>query len=337
MSRRANINPVTQKTLAAKLGVSQMTISRARNNRPGVSEALRRRILKAMEARDYVRDRLAMGLRGVPRRVIGLIIPDVSNSFFPEITAAIEREASARDYRIILAHSHESYEREVAEINLLREFRVDGFIIAPAGKPGQAAVYHKLRRLGIPFVFLDRFKPRVPCSHVVTDFHAGALAIGRHLLAKGCRRWGYLAGPEGVTMTLEHRRGLRQSLRRAAPPPEWREASAGFDEAGGYRAVQLLWREPLPDAVIAINDSVALGAYRFIKERGLRVPQDVALVGFSNLKLTDLLEVPLTTVAEQTAEIGRRAFMLLWEALARPEHPLQAVRLPPRLIVRASA
>ncbi len=331
------MTPVTQRMLAEKLGVSQMTVSRVCNNRPGVSDVLRRRVMRAMARRDYVRDRLASGMRGAPQRVIGLIIPDVSSSFFPEITAAIERAASARHYRVLLAHSHESYERETMEITLLREFRVDGFVLAPAGRPGQTAAYRRLRRLRIPFVFVDRYKPGVAASCVVTDFQAGARAVARHLLARGYRRWGYLAGPPGMVMSREHRRGLRDPGVQATPLLAWREVVAGFEEADGYRAVRDLWRAPRPDAIVAINDRVALGAYRFLKERGVRIPGDTALVGFSNLALTDLLDVPLTTVAEQTDEIGRQAFALLWEAIQRPETPPRTVRLEPRLIVRQSS
>lgn len=328
---------ITQQILARQLGVSQMTVSRVRNNQPGVSAVLRAKILKALQSRHYVRDRMAMGLRGAPSRVIGLIIPDVSASFFPDITAAIERQASAKGYRVILAHSHESYEREVQEVNLLREFRVDGFIIAPAGAADQIEVYRQLQKLRIPFVFMDRIKRKIACPAVVTDFIAGAAALGHYLLKKGYRRWGYLTGPAGITMTEEHRQGLQQVIRHTPGVVKIHEVETGFSEADGYRAMPRLLCRFKPDLVVAINDSVALGAYRLLNERRLRIPHDIALAGFSNAKMTDLLAVPLTTVAEQTTAIGRQAFHLLLQALAGAGRPRQVIRLAPTLIVRASA
>lgn len=338
MKRKPITNGPNQKQLAQSLGVSQMTISRVINNRAGVRSKLRRIILSKIRARGYVRDRWAAGLRGKANHVIGLVIPDVSNSFFPDITAGIERRASAQGYRVILAHSHESYEREAGEIALLREYRVEGFIIAPAGGPRDIATYRCLQKAGIPFVFIDRYKKAVACDCVVTDFETGACDLGRYLRRQGYRRWGYIQGPEGVTSSDEHARGLRRSLAEAGKSRIRADTvGKGFEEEDGYRGAAELLLMGKPDLIVASNDSVAIGAYRYLKEKGLRVPDDVALAGFSNLMLTDLLAVPLTTVAEQTVEMGCRAFDLLARRIAKPNAKIVAERLPPRLIMRASA
>jgi DNA-binding LacI/PurR family transcriptional regulator len=329
---------LNQEELAKKLGVSQMTISRVLHDRPGVSLKLKKKILLEIEKCGYVLDHLAAGLRNKLTHTIGLIIPDVSNSFFPEITAAIEDRAKERGYRVILAHSHEVYEQEVNEVNLLRGFRVDGFIIAPAGQQDEVDIYGKLQTLSIPFVFVDRLKKGVPCSSVVTDIEDGAFQLGRYLLAKGYRRWGCLLGPKGISSSDAFFEGLCQVFRETGRDPrKIVSVKAGFSEADGQKMTAALLKKIKPEVILAVNDCVAIGAYRYLKENRIKVPDDIAITGFSNLKSTDILEVPLTTVEEPTREIGQRAFDLLCERIEDSSVEVQMERLKPHLIVRASA
>ena len=329
---------ITQKELAKILGISQMTISRALNNQPGVSKKLRQKILSTINKYGYVPDYFASGLRKKSADVIGLIVPDVSDSFFPEITKAIENYAKRHGFSIILSHSRESYKQECVEINLLRGFRVGGFIIAPAGNQKQFDVYQELQKLRIPFVFIDRMKEKIDCSYVVTDTETGSLQLGRYLLKKGYKKWGYLRGPRGIFSSESHYKGLYQSLKESRHNTNSVvSVTAGFKEEDGYLSVQKLMSKTRPDVIIAINDSVAVGAYRFLKENGIRVPKDVALAGFSDLKFMDILEVPLTTVRENIAEIGQKAIEILLSEISHPEKTLQKVLVEPELVIRESA
>ncbi len=326
-----------QKQLAKYLGVSQMTISRVLNNRVGVGAGLKRKIQAKIQALGYIHNRQAAGLRGRCSNVIGLVIPDVSNSFFPAITASIERCASAHGYRVILAHSHESYQQEASKIALWREFRVDGFIIAPAGTQNQIGTYLKLRADGLPFVFIDRLKQGLSCDYVVSDTKTGAFELGRYLISKGYRHWGYIRGPRGISSSQEHEQGLRRSIAKMGQARlTVTVVSGGFDESDGYRGAAKFPAGARPDVIVAINDSVATGAYRYLQEQGIAVPSDVALAGFSNLAWTHLLEVPLTTVSEPTDEIGCRAFDLLLRRIAAPGADYITTRLPVHLLIRAS-
>lgn len=329
---------MNQKDLARLLDVSQMTISRALNNLPGVSPALRGEILKTMRRHDYVRDRAAARLRGAPGRVIGVVIPDIANSFFPDLIAGVQNAADAAGYTVLLADSRELFHVEVRQIDKLREFNMDGVIIAPSGPSGRRAIYRRLLARRQPFVFVDRIKPGIPCSHVVSDTRGGARLLGRYLAGKGYRRWGCLEGPVGVSSADEHRAGLQDALRQAGLSSRnlWR-VIAGFEEPDGYRAAGRLLARGRPDVIVAVNDAVAVGAYRRLRERGLKVPDDVALAGFSDLRGSDLLAVPLTTVRERTEEMGPRAFALLLRQIKDPAAAPVAVRLPTELIVRASA
>jgi LacI family transcriptional regulator len=328
----------TQRQLAELMGVSQMTVSRVLNNSEGVSAKLRKRILRKIEKHGYLRNRIASGLRGKSTRTIGLIVPDISSSFFPEIAASIERGASEKGYHVILAQNYESTERESREIKLLQSFYVDGMIIAPAGGQTEIEAYKQLQKLRMPFVFIDRFKEKIKSNYVVTDIKTGAFTLGRYLLKKGYQRWGYLRGPKGVSSSDEHYSGLCESLKEAGKKRNHiTPVPAGFGEAAGFEAVGALLDTAKPDVIIASNDSVAMGAYRYLKKHKVRVPKDVGLVGFSDLKTTDILEVPLTTVKEPTAQIGRKALDILMDQIADPKQPVRTERLAPKLIIRKSA
>ncbi len=329
---------ITQRELARRLKISQMTISRVLNDRPGVSPKLKQEILKQMRRHGYVHDQIAAGLRSKATRTIGLIVPDITNSFFPEITRSIEMEARSEDYRIILTQSYESYEQEIQAVTTLRGFRVAGMIIAPSGKQSEIKVYRELTERGIPFVFIDRIKEKVNCSYVVTDTEKGALELGRYLIGRGYRNWGYLGGPGEVSSSEDHLRGTRRSLTEAGRDPEKMiQVAAGFDEQEGKRGLDALLEQGKPDVIICINDAVAVGAYARLKELGLRVPDDVALAGFSDLKWSDLLEVPLTSVKEPTAEIGRWATRILLDEIKNPKLPRQKMKMEPKLVARQSA
>lgn len=329
---------VTQKDLARQLGVSQMTISRVRNGVPGVSKKLRETIQSAMQRHDYVRDRVAARLRGAPGKVIGLVIPDIHCSFFPDLVSGIQRAADGEGYVLLLAYSRETYEDEVREIDKLREFQVDGMIIAPSGSARQADVYRRLLSSGPPFVFMDRRKPGVACSSVVSDTRGGAKKLGEYLAQRGYRRWGYLSGPRGISSSIEHAEGLRAAFAAAGlAAGDFKAVEAGFYEDGGYEATQRLLACFKPDVIVGVTDAAALGAFRLLRERGLSVPGDIALAGFSNFHDSDLLAVPLTTVREHTEDMGPRAFALLSQHLKNPDARPARVRLPTELVIRASA
>ncbi|MFA6175182.1 MAG: LacI family DNA-binding transcriptional regulator [Phycisphaerae bacterium] len=336
MSKNMLKHELNQKRIAQQLGVSQMTISRVLNNQPGVGKKLKAKIQNAIKKYGYIPDYVASGLRSKSTRAIGLIIPDVSSSFFPEITKEIEKKAKVSGYSVILAHSYESYGAECEAINLLRGFRVRGFIIAPAGGQNDIDIYERLQKAGIPFVFIDRIKTRIGCSYVITDTQSGAASIGRYLAQKGYRKWGYLRGPHGISSSDEHYAGIRKSLKECGLGNDTiMSVKAGFDEYDGYNAAQKLLEKKKPDVIIAVNDPVAIGVYRFLKEKKIRVPHDIALVGFSDLKGSDIIEIPLTTVHEQTMRIGQEAFNVLL-GMMNGNGETRKVRLETELVIRSS-
>ncbi len=338
MKNRLPQSKIDQTELARRLGVSQMTVSRVLNDYPAVSVQMRKRVRAAMKKYNYVPDRIASGLRSRTTNVIGLVIPDVTDSFFPEITRSIEKEARKHGFSIILSHSDELYDLECEELRLLRGFRVRGYIIAPSGNQNDIDIYQDLQTEKAPFVFIDRMKKKISSSYVLTDFKRGTQEIGAYLAGKGYRKWGYLKGPKGVFSSDQHEKGLQAALKeKAASKCSMVSVRAGFREEGGYEATGKLLRKARPDVIVAVNDLVAIGSYRYLKEHGMNVPRDIALVGFSDLRLVDILEVPLTTVREPTAEIGKRAVEILLREMNDPACAKEGVVLKPQLIVRQSA
>ncbi len=335
--QKKNCSNIPQQEIAQRLGVSQMTVSRVVNNRAGVGKKLREKILKEIRKSGYVLDNIAAGLRGVGTKIIGLIIPDVSNSFFPEITTAIETVARENGYWVTLAHSHEDYSLECEAIDMLRGFRVEGFIIAPSGGQNDVDIYQTLEKVGIPYVFIDRLKTKIKSNAVVTDTYQGALDLGNYLISKGYRKWGYLSGPKGLYNSLQHSRGLRQSIKSAGVDIAFCSVTADLEEEHGYLATDKLLKQFSPDVIIGFNDPIAVGAYRLLKERSIKVPDEVAICGFSDLKTSRLLEVPLTTVSEATVEMGTRAFEILKNLIENPDGEIETIKLKPELQVRSSA
>ena len=333
-----NKQKMTQTELARRLGMSQMTVSRVLNNQPGVKPEVQKKIRQGMKKYDYIPDMIASGLRSSTANVIGLIIPDVTDSFFPQITRSIEAGAKKYGFNIILSHSNSLYDLECEEINLLRGFRVKGLVIAPSGGQDDIDIYQKLQADQIPFVFIDRIKKKISSSFVVTDIKKATQQIGRYLIDKGYRKWGYLKGPGHVYSSDQHEKGLRASLKeKGGKGCSIKSVRAGFTEEDGYKAVKKLFRKDKPEVIVAVNDPVAIGAYRYLKENKIRVPKDVGLVGFSDLKMMDMLEVPLTTVRESTEDIGKEAIELLMREIADPSCDKQGVTLPAKLIIRESA
>ena len=205
-------------------------------------------------------------------------------------------------------------------------------------KQNEIDIYQKLQRLKIPFVFIDRIKRKINCSFVVTDIEGGAIEIAKYLIKKGYKQWGYLAGPRGISSSDEHSNGLKNCLSTSGlDVSSMIMVRAGFDEEHGYKAIQKLLSQTTPDVIVAVNDPVAIGAYRFLKEKGVKVPQDIGLVGFSDVESSDILEVPLTTVREKTDLIGQKAVTLLLDEISSSVPTRQKLKITGELIIRNSA
>ncbi len=326
----------TIRDVARLAGVSKSTVSRVLNSDPNVSEDARRAVTAAMKEMRYTPNALARGLSTRRTGTIGLIISDITNPFHAEVARGVEDLAADYESNVILCNTDSRPKKEAAYVDLLLEKRVDGIIFTSV-KMNESDVTD-LRARHVPFVFAGRSLPDVDADSVVVDNVLGGSQATNHLLALGHQRIAYIAGPSHVSASMDRFDGYCQALRRAGLEPDPDLVAEGdFRQEGGYRAMSLLLGRGGPlTAVFAANDYMAIGALEAVLERGLRVPEDVAVVGFDDILFAGLHLVQLTTVAQPKYDMGAIAARILFERItgASEGKSWHRVVLPSRLVIR---
>ena len=329
---------VRLKDIALRAGVSVMTVSKVLRDAPDISPATKARIKMLAEEMGYVPDSLAQGLRTRTTRVIGLVIPTVTNPTFSRAIVAIEEQAYEAGYEVILAHSLNDPAREEAVIRRLLSRRVDGLIIAPVYRLTTAApVYQELadsRTAVVIWGHKAAFCAQFPC--IETEDLLGAYSATQHLISLGHRKIAYFAGPSVAPWNQERLDGYRRALREnQIEVDENLIFSAGTSiEEGETAALQMLNEGMRPTAIQACNDMVAIGAATVFLKQGLKIPDDISIVGFGNILLCEHFAVPLTTVHQPKFRIGEAAMETMRRLLKRES--VDSKRLPTNLQIRRS-
>jgi LacI family transcriptional regulator len=330
----------TMKRIAGELGVSITTVSKVLNNRDDIGHATRARVLAKVAELGYQPNAVARSLTLRRTHTLGVVIPDLMHSFFVEIVAGLEAAASARGYGLLLSSSNEDPAKERAGIDMLRQRQVDGIVLASVNASGNTDLLQKLGPLGIGLVMIDRDDhPAVKCDRVVTDDEKVGVLATSHLIEQGRKAVAHIAGPL-ITHAKRRAEGYRAAFKAHAlrVRSEW-IVRGGFMDRDGYAAMKkLLALRPRIDAVFAANDPAAIGAMKAIWEAGLRIPEDVAVVGAGDIALGDLLRVPLTTVSWSREEQGKQAAELILDRIGdAPSDRFRSVVIPPQLLVRRSS
>jgi len=287
---------------------------------------------------DYRPNWVARSLVTRKTNVLGVVVPDISRSFFTEVTKGIDMVASESGYHFVLCSTREDESREDEELGALVGRRVDGLIVASAQKLGTAGVSKKLARFGVPFVLIDRF---FPGAHFVggDDEKIGYLAT-THLIEQGYRSIAHIRGPN-ISTAIGRLKGYEKALRdHKLQPGRGHVMQAHYhEESSAYNAMrELLLHSPRPDAVFAASDPIAIGALQAILDARLRPPSDIGLIGVGNARYGQYLSVPLSTVDQNRIEIGKMAASLLLDLInnAQPKKP-KVILLEPTLVVRESS
>ncbi len=332
---------VRMKDIARDLGVSVVTVSKVLRNHSDIGEETRERVLKRMKELNYQPNLAARALVTGRTSMAGLIVPDLTHPFFAQVAKGLSQGLRKKGYGLLISSSEEDPELERQEIDQLLARRVDVLIIASAQWTVES--FRRIEESKTPYVLIDRQFAGLAANFVgVDDVAVGAMATG-HLLAAGAKRIAHIRGPE-VSTALGRVEGYRQALaaRGLAPLAGYVAAGAPGDDRGdvsGYQAMRrLLALEPRPDGVFCYNDPIAMGALKAILEAGLRVPEDVAVVGCGNVLYAELLRVPLSSVDQDSASIGKQAARLalsLVESKTRPRP--RSVLVKPTLVVRQSS
>lgn len=332
-----NRNGATIVDLARKLGVSAMTVSRALRGSGEVSEKTRQKVLGCAQEMGYRPNRWARSLVTHKTAIIGIVVPDISHSFFAEVTRGIEDVLGDAGYNILLCDSRLSAEKEVDEIEMLVDSRVEGLIVA--SEQTSPEVFGKLRKSGVPFVLVDRFFPRCNFPAVLVDDVAVGRLATEHLIQRGHRRIAHIQGP-GISPAALRLKGYKEALKKHRIPINSRWVVPGcFDIASGREAMlKLLLSGSRPSAVFAANDPMAIGALYACRESGLQVPSDISVVGAGNIEGVHHPNPFLTTIDWPRQDLGRAAATLLLAAASGrtlADSPQMKI-FPPRLLVRQS-
>jgi DNA-binding LacI/PurR family transcriptional regulator len=326
----------TAKEVAERAGVSVASVSRALSGARGVREPIRLRILEAAQELSYRPNRAARDLRVRSSRAVGVLIPDIENPFFTSLVCGIEDVLGKTDYSLLLASYNEDPSQEERRLEVFRAEGVRGLIFAASRAP--SSLYTDLGKEGMALVAVSRDVARLPVDHVFVANQDGAHAATSHLIQLGHRRIGMINGPLAVTTARDRQAGYEQALREAGISIEEElVVHCDFNQAGGYSGMQQLLALPSPPtAIFAGSNFLTLGALHAIHERHLKIPDQIAIVGFDEMPWAISLRPPLTTVAQPAFDVGRTAAELLIARVREPGLPRRQVVLETKLIVRSS-
>jgi LacI family transcriptional regulator len=327
--------------LAQQLNIAASTVSRALNGHGAISEATTKRVLALAKELGYQPNNMAAGLRRGRSNMLGVVVPHIDGNFFSQVVKGIEASASKAGYHVLICQSNEDVAHERQNVETLLNAQVDGILVSLSRTTREFKHFEKVRKRDVPLVFFDRILEGYDVNAVVLDDRAGGYRATKHLLAQGYQRIAHFAGPQHLNIYKLRRQGYEEALREHGLPVE-EELIFFCDmkmEDGIMGMTQMLALPNPPDAIFSASDFTAAGALQVLKERGLQVPADIALVGFSNELFSRLTEPMLTSIDQHCELMGRSATRLLLQIMEEqgqhfaPRH----IVLQPDLCVRASS
>jgi LacI family transcriptional regulator len=332
---------VRMKDIAQELGLSIVTISKVLRNHPDIAEETRERVLRRVKELDYQPNITARSLVTGRSYLIALVVPDLLHPFFAEIAKALSATVGKKGYSVIISSSEENLELEAREIQQLTARKLDGLVVASCDTGPRS--FQRLDRHELPYVLIDRELPGHIANFVgINDEAAGRIAT-EHLIEQGCRRVAHIGGRDNST-AMRRLEGYKTALRNHRLPFDAAlivaRSNVDIDSVrtGAEAMMALLSEDKIPDGVFAYNDPLAIGAMGAILKAGLRIPEDIAIIGCGNLHYDPSLRIPLSSVDQKTQQIGERTAAILLgilESKVRPQPT--SVILEPSLVARASS
>jgi DNA-binding LacI/PurR family transcriptional regulator len=335
---------VTIKDIAKALGISTSTVSRALRDSYEISPETKQLVLDCAEKLNYRPNPIALSLKEKRSRSIGVVVCEIANSFFSQIINGIESISYDKGYNVIISQSHESYEREVMDLRYLASRSVDGLLISVSTETNDISHLKALHEKGLPIVFFDRITDEINTHSVIVDNFKGAYEATEHLVQNGYKNIAAIANSEFLSITTERLAGYREALLANGITPNDSYIKHCFYGGMIFSEIEeavnrLLTLKTKPDAIVTMSDKLTSGCLKTLKRRGLSVPEDIALVGFSNSDLAELINPPLTVVRQPAYEIGRDATELLLQLIEskRPIKQFEKRVLTPELEIRESS
>jgi len=306
-------NQITIVDIANELKMSKSTVSRALTGHPNVKTETRAKVMELAEKLDYQRNMLSISLITNKTKTIGIVLPEFITSFFPQVVVGAQEEAARQGYSVLVSQCNESYDTEVANSKVMLANRVDGVMVSLTKETLNYDHWKAFIRKKIPVVFFNRVCEEMMVPKVVVNDYDAAFKAVEHLIQIGKRRIAHLAGPSQLVISRKRMNGYRDALKKYDIPIDEElilEYDLNLSKVKMY-VKHLMDLDSPPDALFAVNDPTAIEAIQIIKKLGKRIPEDIAIVGFSDNYGSSFIEPSLTTIAQPVREIGRTAMELL--------------------------
>ena len=333
---------VTLTDIARTLNITAATVSRALNNHPAIKESTKKIVRETAEKLQYQPNKIASSLRSGKSNIIGVIIPSAEINFFGSVIHGIEKVASENNYNVLIYQTNELYEYEKRGVQTFLQSQVDGVLASISKNTINLDHYSEIKNRGVPLILFDRAIDTLGVPYVVVDDYAGAFAATKHLIDQGCRRIAHIGGQQHVSIFNQRLKGYINALNVHGIPVNDDLIIYGkvSIESGSECMKNLLSLAVIPDAVFAVEDFTALGAMQVIKATNKKIPDDIAIVGFANEPFGRYTSPSLSTVNQQTVQMGEEAAKLFFESFLNKDFyntiPKKLV-LVPELICRESS
>jgi LacI family transcriptional regulator len=334
---------ITIYDIAKDLGVSPTTVSRALNNHPAVNEKTKKRVFDAAQEMGYQSNIFASNLRSKRTNNIGVIVPRLNSSFQSSVIAGMEKVANESGFNLIISQSLESYEKEMANAYTMFNSRVDGLLVSLASNTEKIDHYNPFLKKGIPILFFDRIAEHSECTGIIIDNIQAGQKATNHLIEQGCKRIVHVLGNIKINVYADRLKGYKYALMDNDIPfdPSLIIYSDLNEEAGEEIVGKILKMDPMPDGLFVSNDSCAASCIRHLKLEGIKIPEDIALVGFNNDAISRLVEPNITTINYPGYEMGELAMKNLVKHLESPSEGIlqntNKITLRSDLIIRGSS
>jgi LacI family transcriptional regulator len=338
------LEAITIKDIAKALNLSTSTVSRALRNSYEINPETKRLVMEYAEKMNYRPNPIALSLKDSKSKSIGVVIPEIANHFFSQLINGIESIAYNLGYQVVIFQSHDSYEREVASTNYLISRKMDGLLVSLASLTTDLFHFQDLMDKGFPIVFFDRVPKEVETHKVVADNFEGSYAAITHLIQTGKKRIAHLTSPIYLSITSERLAGYKQALGDNGLPYD--ESYIKYCLYGGKVVAEneaaieelLALPEP-PDAIFTASDKLTTGCMSVLQRKQIRIPEEIAIVGFTNISVAELLNPPLTAVVQPATEMGQQAVELLIRLIEQPQKTanFEIRSLKTSLIIRESS
>lgn len=328
----------TLKDIADTLGISTSTASRALQDNPRISETVRKKVLNLAQELNYFDNKFPESITPKKLNAIGVIVPKISYHLYAMAISGIEKVAEENGMHLIICQSNESYEREKSLTKELLEIGVSGLIVSLAGETKDFSHFFELKKNNVPLVFFNRQCDEVDTDKVVIDNFKAAYDATDHLISIGCKKVAYIGGPQKLQISNTRLLGYQQALEDANLFTNYKliEYCNFTKESNLSAARKLLYSPNPPDGIIAFSDQVAISAMLAAKERGLKIPEDLAIIGFNNEPVNELLEPSLTSIDQPAYQMGVTSAELIFNQVKNKERLHEQKVLKSELVIRNS-